>query len=376
MSTLAVHFPDFSPDTINIRPLQTAASLCLDSPSFLGPFPRPAPTERTQPHTTEEAKALNTRISSLLLALAALITLPAAAQTEPFALPSHPGSMVLDLTGFHIAQTSAKPGGTEIGIRAHSTGNLEMLAFLFVTPAKTAQTAATCLRSDVDHLKLDRNMAAFTEKPNPTGSDSPDYAAVLLTYPSGLQYLYRYAGSGDQCLSVEIYADKGTRLDLAQASAVLARQSYDPLKQPDLSDKFTYANILYRTKQYAAAVPIYADLLSAAPQTKPMLTVRRVATDNMGMALGLTGKIDEARNVFLDAIKTDSSYPLFYYNLACDDAEQGNVRDAQVHLRQAFDRRKNVLPGESMPDPTRDDSLLKLKDNGPFWAFVQSLPRS
>jgi hypothetical protein len=69
---------------------------------------------------------------------------------------------------------------------------------------------------------------------------------------------------------------------------------------------------------------------------------------------------------------------LFFGNLTQKwlDAESGDATGAQEHLRQAFDRRANVIKGESMPDPTKDDSILKLKKDKAFWAFVQSLPRN
>jgi tetratricopeptide (TPR) repeat protein len=76
------------------------------------------------------------------------------------------------------------------------------------------------------------------------------------------------------------------------------------------------------------------------------------------------------------AILKDPDYPLYYYNLACADAESGDAPAAQKHLQQAFDRRANTLPGEHLPDPTTDDSILKLKSNPEFWAFAQSLPKT
>jgi hypothetical protein len=65
-------------------------------------------------------------------------------------------------------------------------------------------------------------------------------------------------------------------------------------------------------------------------------------------------------------IAADPDYPINYYNLACADAEQGHASDAKAHLQQAFDRRANVLKGESMPDPSKDDSILKLKKDKTF----------
>ena len=91
------------------------------------------------------------------------------------------------------------------------------------------------------------------------------------------------------------------------------------------------------------------------------------------MALGMSGDLKNGRAVAELAASADPDYPINYYNLACADAEQGNAAQAKLHLQQAFDRRVNVLQGEQMPDPTKDDSILKLKGDKEFWAFVQSL---
>ena len=50
--------------------------------------------------------------------------------------------------------------------------------------------------------------------------------------------------------------------------------------------------------------------------------------------------------------------PSNYYNLAYADAEKGDAMSAKLHLQQAFDLRHNVIQGESMPDPAKDDSIL------------------
>ncbi|HEX6770506.1 MAG TPA: hypothetical protein VF126_00675 [Acidobacteriaceae bacterium] len=47
-----------------------------------------------------------------------------------------------------------------------------------------------------------------------------------------------------------------------------------------------------------------------------------------------------------------------------------------MHLQQAFDRKANVIPGESLPDPTQDDSIQKLRGDKAFWAFVEDLQKS
>jgi hypothetical protein len=317
---------------------------------------------------------LNIRLLRLVLIASLTSCTTAFAQTQPFALPAHKGAMLLDLDGFNVTQSSAKPNGDELGIRAHDQENMELLAFLFLTPQNHAQTSTTCLRGDIDQAKKDSaGHVSFDEQLNPNGTDTKDFATALLTYANGSKHLYKYSGYEDQCLVIQIYADKNSSLDLPRATTVLQRQRYDPQYVPSSKDKFIYAGVLYRTEQYKASIPVYANFLANTPTGKETLTARRVATDNMGMALGMSGQVDAARKVFLDAVQKDPTYPLYYYNLACADAEQGDATNAKLHLQQAFDRRANVIKGEAMPDPTKDDSILKLKKDNDFWIFVQTL---
>ena len=280
--------------------------------------------------------------------------------------------MLVDLDGFKITQSSAKPGGTEFGLRVHDSHNTVSLLFLFLTPEAPHQNAASCLQGELKQVR--ENMATnFKDvKLNPESKDTESFATMLIAGKNG-QHLYGFYGHEDQCLSIEVYSDPGTPLDLQKASVFLSRQKYDPNYKPTLNDKFIYATVLYNTHQYRASVPIYADYLQSLPHDEATKIQRRVATDNMGMALGVSGDVDGARKIFEDATKLDPDYPLNYYNLACADAEQGKAKDAQLHLQQAFDRKANTLPGEHLPDPTQDDSIQKLKSNKEFWAFVQAL---
>ena len=362
---------------------------------------------------------MNLRSFAILAALTTAAAQPTAPSlSEPFALPAHPGALMLNLSGLRITEASAKPGGHEIAIRAHDTAHTELLGLLFLTPEQPHETPGSCLQQDLAGIRRKPAPLApappppapqpLTAKPsrpktvrgksapkpapvpvpaappppppsgpeeklNPNGTDSEAVASILLTFPNGSRHLYQYSGSGDQCASIQVYSDKGATLDLADARSLLARQSYSPTYAPTPTDKYTYAGILYRTKQYQAAIPVYQDFLSALPPSKDTLPARRVAADNIGTAMRNTGDVAGARRVFADAIHNDSGYPLHYYNLACADADQGDAKSARNHLKQAFQRKKNLLPGESLPNPTTDDSLLKLKNDQQFWTFVQSL---
>jgi tetratricopeptide (TPR) repeat protein len=132
---------------------------------------------------------------------------------------------------------------------------------------------------------------------------------------------------------------------------------------------------------YKAAAPMFESALvkmaeSAGTGTtvaKDAKTTKRIVTDQAGMAYGMSGDNEKARSLFEKAIAEDPEYPMYYYNLACADAGDKNLEGARKHLRQAFARKANVISGESMPDPTKDDSFTPYHDNKEFWAFLQSL---
>ena len=75
-------------------------------------------------------------------------------------------------------------------------------------------------------------------------------------------------------------------------------------------------------------------------------------------------------------IAEDPDYPLNYYNLACADAGENKLADAKIHLRQAFDRKGNVVPGRMIPKPTQDDSFLPYRGDKEFWTFLEQLERA
>jgi hypothetical protein len=64
---------------------------------------------------------------------------------------------------------------------------------------------------------------------------------------------------------------------------------------------------------------------------------------------------------------------MYYYNLACADAEENKLPEARIDLQQAFDRTANVNPGETMPVPTEDESFKPYQSDKEFWALLPGL---
>ena len=312
--------------------------------------------------------------------------LPAAGPTQSitFALAEHPGLLHMDAPGFEIAELSAKPNGREFGIRARNmkVTHDEALGFLFL-PEPAQPTAVAC-----------RDWMLQSEaKETPAPGQKPPYRHVLGQYttksrsgveiavaeyeqsstPSPFRVVRRFfVAHGDLCADIELSGPELVSLDADHG--LIDSLTFDPTRKPDYDAKFRYASVLYAHNAFAAAAPLFEQALAIAPTGPDYLTWRRVAADQSSMSYGLSGDIKRSREVNLAAIARDPDYPLYYYNLACADAEEGKPDAARIHLEQAFARKANTIPGETLPDPRKDDSILKLKMNKAFWAFVESLP--
>jgi tetratricopeptide (TPR) repeat protein len=204
-----------------------------------------------------------------------------------------------------------------------------------------------------------------------------DVALALMIPKSGKQSAIRaFVASGDLCGDLTFSIDKPVtteQLSTQKIRDILTTLHFDPLAKPTFRDSFAYATVEWDKHQIKGAAAAYQAALNLVDTSDDPKLWRRVTTDQLTMALGMSGDIKQSRAVNQAAIAEDSAYPLYYYNLACADAEEGNAPAARTHLQEAFDRRKNTLKGEVFPDPAIDDSFLKLKDNKEFWNFVTAL---
>jgi tetratricopeptide (TPR) repeat protein len=314
-------------------------------------------------------------LSTLLLSIAST----SFAQTTPgklsFALPEHPGHLSLDQGNFKISELSAKPNGNEFGIRAED-GDLHLLAFLFVWPEKPHLTAETC-RDEMLTSEGPKALAAASDRLSFKSAGGTDIAIVLMFPKDGSFSTVRaFVASGDLCGDISFTEAQPVTTQIVpmdKTKSILNTLQFDPQAKPTFRDAFAYATVEWQKEQIKGSALAYADALKLVDASDDPLKWRRVTTDQLCMALGMSGDLQQSRAVNEAAIKRDPNYPLYYYDLACADAEEGKADAARIHLQQAFDREANTLPGESLPDPAKDDSILKLKDNKEFWTFVQTL---
>ena len=181
----------------------------------------------------------------------------------------------------------------------------------------------------------------------------------------------------DICGDLEFYSSKAISVEDADLKKVFLSFRLDPNYAPQFSDVAMYAQVPYVHQDYRAAAPIFEKALTMVPSDgapfKSATIARRIMRDQAGMSYGISGDLAKSRSIFEQGVAEDPSYPLYYYNLACADAGEKKLSEARVHLQQAFDRKANVNPGESMPIPAEDDLFRPYKGNREFWTFLQGL---
>jgi hypothetical protein len=321
---------------------------------------------------------------SIFLLLAASAT-AAFAQSADYrlALPDHSGQLKWSIAGFTIVQNSAKPNGREIGVRGRdASGQVTFLGFLFLATENGPMTSSSCRDAAMAQDKKANptlTIVGTSEVPRPAGSPVALATYTTMNRDGSTEYTFRgFIAAGDLCGDLAFYSGKST----VNADLTKVFQSFelDAGYKPQFSDVVLYAQVLYQTHQYQAAAPMFEKSLAMVPGDgapfKTAVVARRIVRDQAGMSYGIAGDFIKARSIFEKAVAEDPDYPMSYYNLACADAGEKKLAEAQVHLQQAFDRKLNMLPGEAMPVPTQDDSFLPYRGNKEFWAFLERVQAS
>ncbi|MEO8663028.1 MAG: hypothetical protein ABI693_31505 [Bryobacteraceae bacterium] len=298
------------------------------------------------------------------------------------ALPEHKGQLSWFIDGYKIVENSAKPDGSEIGVRGRdASGQRTFLGFLFLVREASPMTGARCREAVLaEEKKANGTLKIITTAEIPRSDALPVALVAYSTANRDGSLAYRVRGfvaANDLCGDLEFYSGKPIGDDDPSLKKAFLSFQLDVNHVPQFSDVALFAEILFRKQQYRAAAPMFEKCLAMVPPNgapfKSAKFARRVMRDQAGMSYGISGDLVRSRSIFEKGTSEDPDYPMYYYNLACADAGEQKLAEARVHLQQAFDRKANVNPSEAMPAPTEDDSFTPFKGNKEFWAFLKRL---
>src|SRR5580693_9123154 len=110
---------------------------------------------------------------------------PAGAQTPvkdgnfTLALPDHQGQLKWNAEGFKVVQSSAKPNGAEVGIRANDgSSQFTLLGFLFLFPEQAPMTSAKCRDGVLEPAKKSNPTIKIAASTQMARSDGPPVELV------------------------------------------------------------------------------------------------------------------------------------------------------------------------------------------------------
>jgi hypothetical protein len=168
--------------------------------------------------------------------------------------------------------------------------------------------------------------------------------------------------------TVKLLPDRSTGGDQGQITA--ATPSDGALKY------FREGSKYYLQQDYSTAATSYQKALDLEKQKRTLSEEYfRVLVDNLGMSYGISGKLQQAKTTFEYGLTQDPEYPMFYYNLACTYGETKNMQQAIEELRLAYKYKGNLIAGEALPDPLKDDSFRYFVSDGGFVKAVTDMQK-
>lgn len=160
--------------------------------------------------------------------------------------------------------------------------------------------------------------------------------------------------------------------DKALFDAIINSIEFKKPKTRNMTELLIYGNQAYMMKDYKEAISTFEQILETEKSGINMeKTMWLVVVDNLGMAYGISGDLDNSKRVFEYGIKLDPEYPNFYYSLACTYAEMSDLENSLKNLETAYNKKENVIPGETLPNPKTDSSFKKYLNDKQFKQFIK-----
>jgi tetratricopeptide (TPR) repeat protein len=175
-------------------------------------------------------------------------------------------------------------------------------------------------------------------------------------------------------LHISVDSDATETENTKRLEALLAGIRVSEKPSTSVMQYLSEGSAYYVRHDFARAIGPYSKALELEKKTPTLdSSLWRVLIDNLGMAYGVSGNLQKAKETFEYGLSKDKAYPMFYYNLACTYAEMNDVDNAIVNLKLAFKNRDGMITGEQIPDPATDDSFQRFMRNERFLDVLREL---
>lgn len=176
----------------------------------------------------------------------------------------------------------------------------------------------------------------------------------------------------DQKLFEEVLSTVKLLPDVNVSAAVTQNETHPP----DSSFYFSQGSRFYLRQDYPAAAVAYQKALDIEKRQRTLSKdLFRVLVDNLGMSYGISGNLSRAEATFQYGLTQDPEYPMFYYNLACTYGEMAKMNESLAQLQLAYKYKANMITGEELPNPMKDDSFRHFVDKKEFVKAVRDMQR-
>ena len=282
--------------------------------------------------------------------------------------------MALTLPGFVAKTAETKPDGRRYMVAENQ--NTKVVVSVTLEETKSATPASSCrqsLQEKTKHPPLNIQDVRFSR------SGDFDVMRYLVAEFNGQRVnqesLFACQFYDNTYIDVHVSKVNYVTADEPLFADILNSMHIDKVQRSS-RELLGQASGLYLQHNYQGAIGPYSQALELEKENPTLQkSLWYVLVDNLGMSYGITGNLQKAKETFEYGVSRDPEYPLFYYNLACTYAEMDDANEAKDYLKKAFDHKANTLPGESMPDPRKDDSFQKLMKNKEFRELAETLAR-
>lgn len=331
------------------------------------------------------------KIPALMLALCcAMAAQQPSGNHVQMAIPGVRGVLEFDV-GLATPETRVRPDGKEVQLRAFGRPDgLDITAFLqhveFPASAEKCRdewwpgTKKGPFQRDNLQETIVKDGIARVE------FIVPEFKGIKVRQKN----IHAYVGVNDLCAEIHLskvdFKPEDQRLfeDLLASVRLLpdgspsADQSQNPSQSRDHDSSYYFGqgSKFFLQQNYSQATGPYQRALDMEKAKRTLSKdYFRVLVDNLGMSYGISGNLPQAKATFEYGLTQDPEYPMFYYNLACTYGEMDKMSDALAQLRLVYKYKANMIAGEALPDPLKDDSFRHFVGEDEFVKAVHEMQK-